>query len=164
MTTAGSDHSQSSYGDCVWGIRRETVCPPLPRSTLRTDKTGARTSDDDHQRGGGTAGGDKFVTQPAVHSMPADVQSTQHFVTSQASQRSPSDDFHREPSEGRDAVMITMEEGLSTSQSFWAGDAMEHVYAPGDSDSQRIEPGRHVTVKYTKSTQSHDIRIRTNSD
>jgi len=93
------------------------------------------------------ADGGKFVTKPAVHSMSADVQSTQHFVTSQASQRSPSGDFHHEPSEGiRDAVMITMEEGLSTSQSFWAGDAMEHVYAPGDSESQRIEPGRHVTV------------------
>jgi len=114
MATAGSDHSQSSYGGCVWGIRRETVCPPLPRSTLRTDKTGARISDDDYQRDGGTAGGDKFVTQPAVHSMSADVLSTQHLVTSEASHRSLSDDFHREPSEGRDADMITMEEGLST--------------------------------------------------
>ena len=50
-------------------IRCETVCPPLPRTTLRTDETGARTVVIDCQLDSSTADGEELVTRPAVHGM-----------------------------------------------------------------------------------------------
>jgi len=137
MATGGGSHSQLGRGDCDDGeiIRCETLCPPLPRSTLRADKTGERTVVD-HQRYIGTVDGEKLVTQPAVHSMSDGVHSTRSNVVSQASQPSPSDDFQRDLSEGRQGQDVVMtRERLSSQQTWWAGDAVKCVYVPGDSES-----------------------------
>jgi len=59
MATVGDYHSQLGRGDCDDGsIRCETLCPPLPRRTLRFDETGARTNVVDHQRDSSTADGE----------------------------------------------------------------------------------------------------------
>ena len=43
MATEGIYHSQPGHGGCDDGsIRCETSSPPLPKTTLRTDRTGAR--------------------------------------------------------------------------------------------------------------------------
>ena len=138
MVTGGSPHhSQSSYGDCVCGIRRETVRPIVPSSIPTAEEPGAEIVDDDYRRNGGMVGGE-LVTQPAVHIMSADARTTQHFVTSQASQRSLSDDLSLDSPEVRYRP-TTVHAPMATSQSSRAGDA------PGDSESQLIERGRHVT-------------------
>jgi len=65
----------------------------------------------------------------------AGVHSTRSFVASQASHLSPSDDFICDSSEGREDIVMTIKEGLSSSSR--AGDAVKYVYAPGDSESQQ---------------------------
>jgi len=120
MTTGGGIHSQLGRGDCEDGeiIRCETLCPPLPRRTLRCDRTGARTNVVDDQRGSSTADGEALVTRLAVHGTSADRQFTQHSTSStlQLHQPSPSDDSYRDPSDGKGAVVVTMTEQLSTSR------------------------------------------------
>jgi len=139
-------------GDCDDGdiIRCETLCPTLPRRTLRCDEIGARTNVVDHQRDSSTADGETLVTRPAVHGTSADRQLTQHSTssTSQLHQPSPSDDSYRDPSDGEDAVMVTMTEQLSTSRSEQVGGATGRIYVPGNSSGGlRDEPGRDVTIR-----------------
>jgi len=120
MAIGGDYHSQLGRGDCDDGsIRCETLCPPLPRRTLRYDETGARTNVVDHLRDSSTTDGETLVTRPAVHGTSADRQLTQHSTssTSQLHQPSPPDDSYRDPSDGKDAVVVTMTEQLSTSRS-----------------------------------------------
>jgi len=151
MNTEGGSHSQLGRGDCDDGeiIRCETLCPPLPRRTLRRDKTGARTFVVNYQRECSTADGEGLVTRPAVRGTSADRQFTQHSTssTSQLHQPSPSDDSYRDPSDGEGAVVVTMTEQLSTSRSEQVGGATGRIYVPRNSSGcQRDEPGSHVTL------------------
>jgi len=155
MTTGGGSHSQLGSGDCDDGdiIRCETLCPPLPRRTLRCDEPGARTFVVGYQRDYGTADGEELVTRLAVHGMAADRQFSQHLMSplSQLRLLSPSEAFYRYLSDGRGEVAATMTEELSTSRLEQVGGTTGRIYVPGNSSGgQRDEPGRHVTVMMTK--------------
>jgi len=151
VATEGDNHSQLGRGDCDDGsIRCETLCPPLPRRTLRCDEAGAWTNVVDLQRDSSTADGEELVTRPAVHGTSADGQLTQHSTssTSQLHQPSPSDDSYRDLSDDKGAVVVTMTEQLSTSRSEQVGGAAGRIYVHRNSSGgQRDEPGRHVTVR-----------------
>jgi len=154
MTTGGDNHSQLGRGDCDDGeiIRCETLCPPLPRRTLRFDEAGARTFVVNYQRDCSTADGEEIVTRLAVHGTSVDRQFSQHLMSSSSQLRllSPSEAFYRYLSDGRGEVAATMTEQLSTSRSEQVGGATGRIYVPSmvprnSSGGQRDEPGRHVT-------------------
>jgi len=155
MLTGGGGHSQLGRGDCDDGeiIRCETLCPPLPRRTLRFDEAGARTFVVGYQRGCSTADGEELVTRLAAHGTSADRQFSQHLMSplSQLRLLSPSEAFYRFLSDGRGEVAATMTEQLSTLRSEQVGGAAGRIHDPRNSSGgQRDEPGRHVTIgRYT---------------
>ena len=153
MATGGSDHSQPGHGVCDDGsIRCETSSPPLPRSTLRTDRTGARiaVADEDvtfrfkdHKPGSNfkdpapPADGSEFMeTSSREHQCNDDTADEEEFVTRPA--------VHGTSADGQ----LTQHSTLSTSQSEQVGSAMGRIYVPRNSGSQRDEPERHVTVPF----------------
>jgi len=144
---------QPGHGGCDDGsIRCDTSSPPLPRTTLRTDRTGARiaVADEDvsfrfkeHKLGSKfkdpmppADGSELMETSSKEYQCNDDTADEEEFVTRPA--------VHGTSADGQ----LTQHSTLSTSQSEQVGSAMGRIYVPRNSGSQRDEPERHVTVPF----------------